>query len=373
MFYKHLFFCLFFVEIVIEIDFSLGYDGIKGNEFYLETKSGKKIQKEKISPSHGRTTLKYSRIKYVNDKEGNPIIGLGWDSGNGYYYPTKYRETKEWEDNKKRLNFGKDYDESVFLFRQWEALHDTEKVFTDTPPMVLLKELFTEEDKKWFEDFDKEYGTTTNVPDDFTLSIPFDSTKHYEDVKKYQGFEAMLESTVPKNYIWRKARALILDDITEARKKLNLNIVIQDQPDYKSNIPLAPMLKWYWGEDVDELDEEYVRTSQSYWDEFLKYIKVTTLGGLTREHLINFNDHIYKRQKKEGRVKSWAFRRLSLVKQVFNVYPRTATKKDEKIINQIYKWCEAFFKISGKKKGKGKNKPKKMPPSVIHTVSDYLV
>ena len=68
---------------------------------------------------------KVGRNWFVTDREEMIVEGLSFDTGNGYYFYSGWRTEAEVKQNKKTrkdYQFGRDYDEAIFLFRQWRAI-----------------------------------------------------------------------------------------------------------------------------------------------------------------------------------------------------------------------------------------------------------
>jgi hypothetical protein len=56
---------------------------------------GKKKRKPKYKEP---PRVKVGRCWYVKGYDKKPIIGLSWDSGNGYFFPTHFRDTDEYRE-----------------------------------------------------------------------------------------------------------------------------------------------------------------------------------------------------------------------------------------------------------------------------------
>lgn len=73
------------------------------------------------------------------DGEGKIVEGLSFDTGNGYYFYSGWRkeaEVKQKKKTRKDYQFGRDYDEAVYAFKQWV---EKDKVFSDIPYNSILE------------------------------------------------------------------------------------------------------------------------------------------------------------------------------------------------------------------------------------------
>ena len=73
---------------------------------------------------------KVGRYWYVKGYDDKPIIGLSWDSGNGYYFPMHFKQAEEYKKTNKRTHFGKDYDIAIGEFRSGLAHFKLEYKYT---------------------------------------------------------------------------------------------------------------------------------------------------------------------------------------------------------------------------------------------------
>ncbi|MCH7552117.1 hypothetical protein IIB49_01890, partial [Patescibacteria group bacterium] len=143
-------------------------------------------------------------------RNGRPVVGLSYDESNDRYFNTHFKSERL-----KRENFGSDYDEAIFLFRQWESQQKGER------------HLNIEKDKT-------KKAVKLTISEDY-LKKKNETDEAYKkrvtklNLKLRKGeIESQTKTTsiitIPESYIFAKARELILDDIVEARKKLNHSV-----------------------------------------------------------------------------------------------------------------------------------------------------
>lgn len=258
------------------------------------------MAKSKIPPRK-----KVGRNWYVLDGEGKIVEGLAFDTGNGYYFYSGWRqeaEVKQKKKTRKDFQFGRDYDEAVYLFKQWV---DKDKVFSDVPYKSIV-----------------ESGEPISAPEDAP-----EGTGIIEEINEDGHIEGFVVSRqMDDDEIWRRARKLILQDIREASKKLGFPalIEIEDKLLKYKNIPkltVTNILDFYWK--YNKSQEKEKRMLRLSVNEFIKYIKDEGISNIDKFDVISFNEYL----NSGGNSSNFINKRIERVITCFNYYNKHYEKK----------------------------------------------
>ena len=222
-------------------------------------------------------------------KDSKPVVGLSWDKGNGQYYPTDWKKL----DLEKRPNFGTEYDEAIFNFRQWESKFQGNKAtFSGLGP----------------EDFDiEEFSWRVITPDaaamlnELRKEAGEPPRQYVTSEKAYTRYSYELQ--IVEDKIFAKLRELILNDIEAARKKLNLHIEVKDVAALRKAYTLKQigdhffsLLKYENPEKRSQKNE--LKEVRKSWQVFCDMIGVKTAGEVAKQHINRYHDYIMRKAKR---------------------------------------------------------------------------
>lgn len=240
--------------------------------------------------------------KYVIDTDGKPVVGLSYDKSNDIYFNTHFKT-----EGVPKENFGNDYDEAIYLFRQSEAKNkgeDYQSIERDRVKKAISLSL-----------------------DDFVIKKPNETDEEYKQrmtefgLKLRRG-ELKTKSIplyrVPNSYIYAKARELILQDIVKARKEMNLPIKLEGTYRTDKSITLDELGSIYFEKLGKTFNSRHKDNAETYWDEFKKIVKIKRISQLDADSVEKYEEWIKSQSKKRGWENSTINNRLTAVATVFN-------------------------------------------------------
>ena len=276
--------------------------------------------------------IKIGKCWYVKDRDGKPIIGLSWDSGNGYFFPTHFKLTEEFKQNRKRPTFTKDYDTAIYQFRDWEKKQQGED-YSSIPKDQLKKSdrvkipyTFLKEDGESVEAYKKRLT-------EYNLSLRQDTGK--SDIQ----IEPLAD--IPNSFIYSKARELILQNQTEAAKLMNLpGLADADLISSKPSRTLVEIGNKYFNRKRKPLKKKNKEDAQNWWSEFCKIVGVKVVREITLKHINIYQDALYKICEENNFSPTWLRHRFDMIKTIL----RNANKSEEskKDINMVLEHCKNF-------------------------------
>ena len=282
-----------------------------------------------MSPGRGRPP------KYVEDPiTKKPVVGLSKHKTHGFFYNTHWKTEKV-----KMHNFGTDKNAAIFAFRQWE-----QKRGKDPRTLLPLEE-----------------GEVRTVldrnPDQLSFKVEWDK-KQIGRRTRATARNIEIGYDVPESAIWAKARELILQDIVEARKKLNLPIEINGSVLPQKSLSLEKLGQIYFQRKRDSgITELHIKQSTAYWKEFIAIAGVNTVRDITIQSVDLYQQKIKERAKKKKWSGSSVNNRFSLVKSVFRGavrYLQSQAEIDDTTNAGLY-----LNRLEGVKKSK--SKPRLIP------------
>ena len=217
---------------------------------------------------------KVGRNQFVLDGEGKIVEGLAFDTGNGYYFYSGWRkeaEVKQKKKTRKDYQFGRDYDEAVYLFKQWV---DKDKVFSGIPYGSIVES-------------GEPIASTEDATEGMEIIEEVNEDGHIE------GFA--LSRQIDDDEIWRRARKLILQDIRGAAKKLGFPalIEIEDKLLKYRDIPkltLTDIFDFFW--DYNSSQKKEKRMVKLSVKEFVAYIKDEDISNIDKFDIISFDKYL---------------------------------------------------------------------------------
>lgn len=234
--------------------------------------------------------------QYVNDRNGNPIVGLSrnpetairkkngktYHVTDGRYYATG---------SKPRVYFGSDFDLAVRRFRAWQARERGQKVEVeyDVP--------LSPESKKKHDVLRRAYG------------------------KPPVGDSLPVTDSLPEEVFWGKVRELLID--ANGRRLAAQKTGIKELEWLFDLEPPPPPMT------LEEIGNLYVskkppigsderKQVRQFWRQFREIVGVDTLGELTQEHIRNYCNRVYEIQEDNGHKPSYIDKRFGKIKTVVN-------------------------------------------------------
>lgn len=156
------------------------------------------------------------------------------------------------------------------------------------------------------------------------------------------GYSSRSLTQIPESFIYKKARELILSDIVEARKKLNLPIVLEGTFKSRKSMSLEKVGDVYFEQRGKPFSGGYKKDGLKYWKEFRKTVKVKSIGDLEESHIVSYEKWIFSSAKKLEWSNSTINNRLLLVATVFNqVFKnrRGVSSSDKEYLKTVIGFC----------------------------------
>ncbi|AQT68223.1 site-specific tyrosine recombinase XerC [Anaerohalosphaera lusitana] len=248
---------------------------------------------------------KVGRNWYVCDRQGKIVEGLAYDTGNGYYFYSGWRQepgVKQKKKTRKDYQFGRDYDEAIYLFRQWQ---EKDKSFSPINYDSVM-----------------ENGGLIHTPDD--------APKGSEIVEEYDedGFLSAyaIQHEIDDDEVWRRARSLILQDIREAAKKLGFPCLleIEDKLLKHREIPkltIQNIRDFFWDHNGSKPQEK--RMVRLAINEFMEYVKDSDVSSMDKFDVMAWNEFLHS----DGHSSNFINKRIERVITCLNFYLKNFEKK----------------------------------------------
>ena len=235
--------------------------------------------------------------KYVKGGDGKPVVGLSYNSRNNQYYLTHYKD----DNDGNPLYFGSDKEEAIYRFRMWEAQRKRVKV-------------------------DSEY-----LHDDGRIIVSEDELQEGETARvewmEEGSFDVIVEGqSISEEYFWAKARELILSDISEARKKLNLPIRLDGSFKPEKSITLQEVFVVYANSpDAQGLDKKYKSDINIFWAGFVRAIGNLQVADISQKHIQVYRNKIFAKGFKPKTIAN----RFNYVKGLLKIAGREVSNEGE--------------------------------------------
>ena len=324
--------------------------------------------------------VKVGRCWYVVGFDKKPIIGLSWDKGNGYYFPTHFKDTEEYQKTGKRQHFTKDYDNAIMLYRQWrdkKAFVEIEVPDADmrvestavrkrsAAQKAMLEELaadMSDQEKAdlGIEDGIGEYSTfgvdgiseadyadgSVNIIHTLPITEPLIIAKAKELFAKYPPSVIAEKFGMPS-----LAKIDYVDDLKEPHTLKQIGYC------YFNKVEFAEPTK----EQKRELDKV-----EKVWKQFCRTVSARTAKELKKDEIKDFYNDIFREHQRKKYSSTWMKGRFERIKRVFNSAIEQLDDVDD-IITARRK-IGAVLKAP---KGDVKEKPYRIPKEYFHTILDH--
>lgn len=204
----------------------------------------------------------------VNGRDGKPVVGLSLHKPSGTYYATH---------TKPRKYFGKDFDQALFLFRQWLSKQKNQTV--------------TIKSKKNRAHWVRQMNGRQIV-----------DPEHPEYVFK----------EVPADAFWVKVRYELFSNPTRFADRVGEPRIgyLQDLKPPPPSPTLEEVGNIY--DSKARISTHERRKSKLFWNEFKKTAKVKTVRDLTQDHAIKYYDWVLN----SGQSQTWMKHRFGKIKTV---------------------------------------------------------
>lgn len=262
---------------------------------------------------------KIGKCWYVCGFDGKPIIGLSWDKGNGYFYPTEYKQTAEYKKTQKRPNLGKDYNNAIMLFRLWQN-----KSRQHIEISTLVRKKYSESDQKWFEELYKDIGLDEAPPDECRFYTDYESGQAYEAMGN-PDIQVLNHIDLSEDIVIQKTKELFMK-YSPAILAEKLGIPSLASIDYSDEVSLPLKLSDIFAsyvnqpkfiEQTPECRKEILKVKKA-WFEFTKTTKVKYINELTRDVIKKYHKKIFQEYIENNYSTSWINGRYERIRRVFN-------------------------------------------------------
>lgn len=315
-------------------------------DFFMARKKRKTKYKEPLR-------IKVGRCLYVGGYDKKPIIGLSWDSANGYYFPTHFKDTDEYRKTEKRPHFTKDYDNAIMEFRAWKEKQEGGKSLKIAKP---------------------EYQESIKANAELVL------TDEFAEALEKSGFHMrdLIEFIKIQNV--HLTELLIIQKSKEIFAKYPPSIVAEKfgmpslvKIDYAEDLRDPHTLKeigeCYFNrvefkEPIKELKRE-VSKVKKVWKQFYKMVDAQNCKELTKKDIKEFYNSIYGEYSEKQYSPTWIKGKFERIKRVFNNAIDELDDVDD-IITARRK-IGSILKISKRISKRGvKEKPYRIPKEHFH-------
>lgn len=243
---------------------------------------------------------------YVKDKNGKPIIGLSLTS-QGRYYATH---------SKPRKMFGRDFDEALRRFREWQGGQRTRI-------MVPVK-------KSAYVPMEKVRVSTPKYKIELP-EVPF--PKDQPDVVT----ESQSFTVADQEGLYEWARTEILDNPARFAEGVGIPQIahLKDVSLPKESPTLASIIKTYTKN--ARVTQHERQKSERYWKEFRKFAPGKSIRDITQEQIAKYHDWAMEEYEK-GKSRTWVAHRFGKIKSLLNFAATRGVAPTE--IAEVLAYCK---------------------------------
>ncbi len=337
----------------------------------------KKRQKPKFKAP---PRVKVGLCWYVKGYDGRPIVGLSWDSGNGSYFPTHYKDSEDYQKTGKRPYFSKNYDKAICEYRKWKdkgsvteiAVPDRDfKVYS-----IAVRKRSAEEIKviegltaNMSEQEKNELGIDGGISETVTFAVAGLTEDDYSD------------GSVEITHNLEVTEPLLITKAKELFAQYPPSVVAQ-----KFGMPSLAKIDY-----VDDLMEPYTlkQIADSYfkkvefdnataeqkkelnkvkniWKQFCKIVTARTAKELAKEQIKAFYDEVYREYKRKNYSSTWIKGRFERIKRVINTAIIELDNVDDIITAKL-----KIVSILKAPKTVIKDKPYRIPNDAFHNLLQH--
>lgn len=229
--------------------------------------------------------------------------------------------------------FGRDRDDAIRRFRQWQARHRNERIHI--PEITPLPAKVGRGKRR---DFLPHIETDDGRPDGL---IDIDNLLRFH--------------SVPAPEFWDTVRQVILAKPTLAAQKTGIEQLayLSDLKPPAPSSPLAVILETYCQDRANKVTHHEIHNSRLWWAEFVKTTGAQTIRDLTHESIRKYRSVTEAKQAEEKLSNVWTRGRFSKVKTIFNhaLTELNLSKEDRETLTLL-----SLLKNPKKPKGSAKKK-----------------
>lgn len=221
--------------------------------------------------------------KYVNDRDGLPVVGLSIHRASRRYYTTHIKPP---------VYFGDDLDLAISRFRSWEAKRSRSAVKLPGVPQ--------RRDRNLLQATMVEIGWMT-----------------MEEVKPAAVVVSTPEHTIDEAEVWNWLREQITRDPLRAAQRLGIQEVayLTDLRKPEPSLKLTDALEIYLA-GKKNITDHWRRKNRLFWREFVEQVGKATFREVVAEDIERFHDDVWNRANENGYSPTWVNHRLSAIRTI---------------------------------------------------------
>lgn len=267
-----------------------------------------------------KTRRRGRQPKFVPDPiTGDPVIGLRyWETRNKYFV---YALDEEGNNTTTRIILGDDFTVAKYRLEQIMAERAGETFTTAHKP---------------------EYAESFAGKAEITFTDEVAAALEAGKINPADIIEGIkiIHTDIPDSFCIDRVRQLILDDLKNVSKRMNLPLKFDGDIHPEHSIRLEKLLSLFIDRD-DPLGKQQRLDATNYWNQFCKTIKVKTVREITKEHIKKFNKYV-RSSKYAPRTKKNI---LDMVVGVFDhALKEIDNSSDINEINTVLGYCKSKFK-----------------------------
>lgn len=242
--------------------------------------------------------------KYAKGRDGKPIIGLSLSTQARYYASHSHP----------RKTFGRDFDQALMRFRQWQADQEGEPlaaIKVDMPPRLTLPRELTAE-------YVTEQLNAGRSPDDITDEL------------------AGRYSLLPQDAMFAWARGEILANPARFAERTGIPEIgfLKDLKKPGPSPSLTSLIKVYG--DKAKVTRHERQKSERYWREFRRIVSAKTVEDVQQEQIAEYYDWVMN----SGQSQTWVKHRLGKIKTIFRFAQTRGIAPTD--IDRILSFCKVL-------------------------------
>lgn len=316
--------------------------------------------------------VKVGRCWYVVGYDKKPIVGLSWDSGNGYYFPTHFKDTEEYQKTGKRPHFTKEYDNAIMLYRQWQEKETFTEIDIPDGKSKVDSTAYRERSEEEVEFFRKLYddlGIEGEIPKTSIFGVGDDT-----DEADFNGdVKIVRQISMPEPLIVAKAKELFAKyppSVIAEKFGMPSLAKIDYVDDLREPYTLKQISDCYFNkvefaEPTMEQKRELSKVEKA-WGQFCKTVSARTAKELTKEEIKDYYNDIFKERKRKKYSSTWMKGRFERIKRIFN---NAVDELDD--VDDIITARGKIGSVLKAPKSDVKEKPHRIPREHFHVILEH--
>ncbi len=251
----------------------------------------------------------------IYDAAGKEVPGLSFDEANNTYFASYKKKTGKWH----KKYFGTDKDEAIFKYRFWVAQKHSSVEIKGLPPesVNLSAQAVKTVSKEQLEAYNRmmfDLGGEQRQSPEFHLNITPEDAEHWAE----KGYQVGVNLEMIEPVFWQTVRTLILTDIHDARRKLNLpGLYIEDAPKIGKSVSLKEIGEFYLKRKLCHRER---KNCELVWKDFCDVVGVKTISEVMPEHIDEYYDQIWNQYEDKELSTSWIYGRFTKPKTILNYF-----------------------------------------------------